>query len=149
MTHLVAVSDQEKGIAALIEPLIQKHALSLVCVRADDHLVQVFVDKADPASGGVTARDCELFSKQAAVILASHIPEHSHFIVSSPGLDRELTRAEDFTTFAQAQVSVRNQGQKKPILGKLLGLKDDSLLIHVEDEEIVIPFDNVREVRLV
>jgi len=79
----------------------------------------VFLDKASAASGdplaGVTHGDCANFSREFGTILdvEDAVPGGSYTLeVSSPGLDRKLTRAADFKRFAGSRVRLMT---KQPV----------------------------------
>jgi ribosome maturation factor RimP len=68
-------------------------------------MLRVFLDK--PA--GITHEDCANFSREIGTILdvENVVPGASYVLeVSSPGLDRKLTRAKDFERFVGSQVKL-------------------------------------------
>jgi ribosome maturation factor RimP len=76
-------------------------------------MLRVFIDK--PA--GVTHEDCANFSREFGTILdvEDAVPGASYVLeVSSPGLDRKLTRAADFERFAGNRVKLMT---RQPVNG--------------------------------
>src|SRR5579862_3106619 len=79
-------------------------------------MLRVFLDKlpapgADPQNGvplGVTHEDCASFSRDFGTILdvEDAVPGSYTLEVSSPGLDRKLTRAADFERFTGSRVKL-------------------------------------------
>jgi len=75
-------------------------------------MLRVFLDKPGAASGdplaGVTHGDCANFSREFGTILdvEDAIPGRYTLEVSSPGLDRKLTRAADFARFTGSRMKV-------------------------------------------
>src|SRR5438270_7650619 len=74
-------------------------------------MLRVFLDK--PAAGtdplaGVTHQDCANFSREFGTILdvEDAMPGSYTLEVSSPGLDRRLVKAADFTRFAGSRVKL-------------------------------------------
>jgi ribosome maturation factor RimP len=75
-------------------------------------MLRVFLDK--PAAGteplaGVTHEDCANFSREFGTILdvEDAVPGGSYTLeVSSPGLDRKLTKAADFTRFVGSRIKL-------------------------------------------
>jgi len=68
-------------------------------------MLRVFIDKP----GGVTHADCEAVSRELGTILDAEdaVPGGSYTLeVSSPGLDRKLTRAEDFARVVGSRVKL-------------------------------------------
>ena len=94
----------------LIEPTIESlgYELSDVEVHLDgrDGIVRVFVDRVPD---GVGLADCETVSRQLSALLdvENPIPEHYTLEVSSPGLDRRLTKPEHFQRFLGEEVRVK------------------------------------------
>ena len=76
-------------------------------------MLRVFIDKP----GGVTHADCEAVSREVGTILdvEDAVPGGSYTLeVSSPGLDRKLTRPEDFARFVGGRVKLTT---REPIEG--------------------------------
>ena len=83
-------------------------------------LLRIFIEKAgaaaqggDTANFGVTHADCEAVSREVGTILdvEDAVPGGSYTLeVSSPGLDRKLTRPEDFARFVGSQVKLTTRG---------------------------------------
>jgi len=71
--------------------------------RASNGLLRVYIDKP----GGISVDDCALVSNQLTRIFAVEGVDFGRLEVSSPGLDRPLTRLEDFQRFKGRQAKVR------------------------------------------
>lgn len=105
---------------------------------------------------GVRIADCQRVSRAAAAVLEDlgHDPGGHRIEVSSPGLDRPLTRPHHFERFrgAQVTVSLRRAGDdgRRNFTGTLLGADEGRLRVHVLDREEPDAFAraDVREVRL-
>ena len=88
-------------------------------------LLRILIDKP----GGVTHRDCELISKQVGAILDVEdlIPTSYTLEVSSPGVERRLSRPADYARFAGCKVRLRLKqplGAQRQLVGRLEGLED-------------------------
>jgi len=76
-------------------------------------LLRVFLDKPGAASGdplaGVTHGDCATFSREFGTILdvEDAMPGSYTLEVSSPGLDRKLTKREDYARFQGSLVKIQ------------------------------------------
>lgn len=107
---LSAPSCGEK-IWQLAEPLLEAEHMELIhveCLRAKSRwIVRVYMDK----EGGVTLDDCAEISNQLGDILdVNDIPPGPYTMeVSSPGLDRPLTRDKDFLKFRGSRVRVTSR----------------------------------------
>jgi ribosome maturation factor RimP len=117
-----------------------------------DRFLRVYIDK--PA--GVSHKDCEAVSNQLSVLLDVEdlIPGQQHYIleVSSPGLDRKLTKPAEFERFAGrlARIStiepVENQ---KFFEGRLAGVAGGKVQIEVQGRVIAVPMEGIRKANLV
>ena len=126
----------------IIEPALTDLGFSLVRVRfsgvgADGKSRSQLQIMAEPIeSREMTVEDCTLISRQLAAVLDVEDPisEAYQLEVSSPGMDRPLTRPEDFIRFAGelAKVSLLQprKGQKR-FRGRLGGVDEDNI-IHLD-----------------
>lgn len=112
-------------IASLAERVAAATGMEVVLVEVKvggRSVVRVFIDRP----GGVSLADCERFSKRLSVMLdvEDFLPFSYVLEVSSPGLDRPLTREEDYRRFAgrKARVRLRSAAAgRKNLQGKILG----------------------------
>jgi len=99
---------------------------------------------------GITIDDCEKFHRAIDPIIdeADPIEESYNLEVSSPGVERLLTRPEHFEWMAGAEVEVRlfaalpdrpAIGAAKVFTGILKGLDGSNILVEVAGEEVSIP----------
>jgi ribosome maturation factor RimP len=139
---------------ALAEPIFADLGLELVDVefRRETHgwVLRVFMDKP----GGVNLADCQRVSEE----LGDHLDVEDfigypyHLEVSSPGLDRPLTRDRDFVRFLghEARVSTREDllGRHN-FRGRLAGLQDGAVLLDLPDgQRVAIPREIILRARL-
>ena len=108
----------------------------------------------------VSLDDCALVSRrlEAWIDQGARLPERYVLEVSSPGLDRPLTRDRDFHRFRGRRVAVRGSqvlcGRASRLEGELLGLVGggDGSAIRLrlnEGDEVEVPRTEVRDTRLV
>jgi ribosome maturation factor RimP len=103
---------------------------------------------------GVDLDRCATVSRQASAILDVEDPIQHRYVleVSSPGLDRKLYRAEDYSRFAGRRIKLRpkpSYREHRQIVGKLLGLEDDMVRILNDDGlEVRLRLEDVFEARL-
>ncbi len=114
-------------------------------------LLRIFIDKP----GGVTHRDCELVSHQVGAILDVEdlIPASYTLEVSSPGVERRLTRPADYDRFAGRKVRLRLKqplGAQRQLVGRLDGLENGVLTLTLASGECAsVEYDNVERANLV
>ena len=140
---------------ALIEPVVTGLGYEVVDIEFRPHpkdgLLRVFIDQ----ESGIQMEDCEAVSRQLSALIdvEDPIPGHFNLEVSSPGLDRPLRKAEDFEKFAGEMVKIKLsmptiEGQRN-FTGKLLGLKDNDVLLEVDGEIEYLPLGGIDKARLV
>ena len=130
-----------KNIAETVEGYISAYFSETVYELYDIEFVKegpnwylrIFADK----EGGIAIDDCEIISRAVEAILDTKDPIEQAYIleVSSPGIDRPLKKPADYEKYAGRIVDVKlykpRDGEKE-FQGKLIGLKDDEIVI--EDE---------------
>jgi ribosome maturation factor RimP len=125
-------------LTRLIEPEAQAEGLALVRVAMiggkSDPTLQVMAERPDTRQ--LTLQDCERLSRRLSEMLdaADPIEETYRLEVSSPGIDRPLTRAQDFADWAghEARLSLAEKiGGRKQLAGTLKGIEGDEVLIDV------------------
>jgi ribosome maturation factor RimP len=113
--------------------------------------LRVYIDKPE----GISHRDCETVSNQLSVILdVEDLVPGPHYIleVSSPGLDRKLTRPAEFERFAGrlARISTLEPVENQKFFeGRLAGVADGKVQIEVKGRVIALPMEGIRKANLV
>ena len=125
-------------LTELIEPEVQAEGLELVRVMMiggkDDPTLQVMAERPDTRQ--LTLQDCERLSRRLSERLDQDDPiEHAYRLeVSSPGIDRPLTRPRDFEDWKghEARISLREKRDgRREFRGELKGLDGDAVVIDV------------------
>jgi len=113
--------------------------------------LRVYIDKPE----GISHRDCEVVSQQLSVIfdVEDLVPGPRYILeVSSPGLDRKLTKPADYERFVGrlARIStVESFENMKFFEGRLAGYSDGMVRIEVKGRLIALPFAVIRKANLV
>ena len=113
--------------------------------------LRVYIDKPE----GVSHGDCELVSQQLSVILDVEelVPGGSYILeVSSPGLDRKLTRPADYERFVGrlARISLNEPVEDSKFFeGRLVGYADGMVQMEVKGRVVALPFAGIRKANLV
>lgn len=112
--------------------------------------LRIFIDS--PA--GITVDDCAKVSHQVSGILDVEDPIQSQYTleVSSPGLDRPLFTLEQYQRYIGHDVAVRLrvpfEGRRK-FEGLLVGVEDGDIVIRIENEEFLLPFESIDKANIV
>ena len=151
---LIAKAAIDRRMAEIITPVIEDLGYELVRVRlmgGKTHTLQIMAER--PA-GGIEVDECARISTAVSAVLDVEDPitEHYTLEVSSPGIDRPLTRLKDFEAFegyeAKIETSEMIDGRKR-FKGVLAGVENNEVLINVEEGTIGLEFDWLADAKLV
>lgn len=158
-THLVAGSGQPRRIFELIRPSAEAANFEIVRVRYglhDGHTLQIMAERPD---GQMNVSGCENLSGIISAILDVEDPISGEYNleVSSPGIDRPLTRPKDFERWvgfeAKLELNEAIEGRKR-FRGVLQGFEDgEVLMMHdvegfSEPQIIGLDFRQISEAKL-
>lgn len=148
--------DATDRIARLIAPTLDGMGYELVRVQLSGgrgrQTLQIMAERQDRA--GMTVEDCADISRAVSAVLdvEDPLPGAYELEVSSPGIDRPLTRLEDYTRFAgfeaKLELSAPTDGRKR-FRGRLKGVTGDRVAIETEDGELEVPFGSIQRAKLV
>jgi ribosome maturation factor RimP len=146
--------DAAEKIKAIIEPTVEAMGFDLVRVTfGGGHRAKLQV-MAERPDGTMTVDDCADLSHELSALLDVEDPIGDEYIleVSSPGLDRPLTRLVDFERWKGFEARVELESPldgRRRFRGMLLGLEEGSVVLKVEGEVVHLPFDRVQKAKLV
>ncbi len=141
----------------MLEPTAESLGYELVRVTllgSERKILQVMAERGDGEP--MTVSDCEALSRALSAVLdvEDPIPGRYDLEVSSPGIDRPLTRPKDFARFAghEARIELDRviDGHRR-VKGVLLGIDDDrtiSLKLAGDGTTFAMPFGAVTKAKL-
>lgn len=145
------------ALHALIAPAAHAEGFELVRVKmiggTSDPILQVMAER--PETGQLTLEDCARLSRRLSDLLDETDPIEGAYRleVSSPGIDRPLTRLKDFDDWKghQARISLREAiDGRKQYNGEVAGTDGDRVLVEVERiGQVALPFDALHSAKLV
>ena len=143
-------------IAAMIEPALTAMGYEIVRVQLGggrrSATLQIMCDREDGRP--VTLDDCAEISRLASAVLDVEDPIAGEYTleVSSPGLDRPLTRPKDFERFAGAEarveLSLPVDGQRR-FKGVLRGLDEEAVILETGDGRRRLALADIEKAKLV
>lgn len=156
MTGLVAKASMDKRLAEIVEPTIRAMGFELVRLRfmgGKRPRLQIMADRPEGA-GDIEVDDCAQISRAVSAQLDVEDPIEGEYNleVSSPGIDRPLTRLKDFETYEGHEVKLQTAeliSGRKNFKGTLRGVEDDAVLIEIAEGVIGLPFDWLTDAKLV
>lgn len=145
------------AIAKLIEPEAKALGFELVRVAMfggrSDPTLQVMAERPDTRQ--LDLSDCEALSRRVSEVLdaADPIEEAYRLEVSSPGIDRPLTRLKDFADWAGFDARLKLDAPiegRKQFDARLTGVEKDIVSVYAERVgDMAIPFDRIVSAKLV
>ena len=145
------------GLERLIEPELRRLGYDLVRVMmiggASDPTLQVMAERPDTRQLDIA--DCEKISRELSQVLdlADPIEGSYRLEVSSPGIDRPLTRLSDYDDWSghEARVHLAEaRGGRKNFTGMLQGTEGEQVLIQTRDGEAhALSFHEIASAKLV
>lgn len=149
----------DRRLLELLDPVAEAVGYDIVRLRLmggerSGRTLQIMAER--PADGDMGIDDCTKLSRAISDVIDAADPVAGEFRleVSSPGVDRPLTRLKDFTTYEGLEAKLeldRLAENRKRFRGVLAGIEGDDVLLDIEGEEETaqIPFAWIAEAKLV
>ncbi|MFC0633906.1 ribosome maturation factor RimP [Brevundimonas balnearis] len=153
-----AKTAEDRQLLELIEPVAESLGLDVVRVRlmggTQRRRLQIMAERA--ADHDISVEECARLSRAVSEVFDAADPIAGEYLleVSSPGIDRPLTRLTDFDLFegheARLETDRLVEGRRR-FRGLIAGTEDANVLIDLEgeDETALIPFDWLADAKLV
>ncbi len=147
---------QKHYLQDLIEPVVEAEGFELVRVLTigqANPTLQVMIDTLD-AKTDVTVDDCAKVSAALSTMLDEKDPIADKYSleVSSPGLDRPLTKPAHFARYIGYEIKLETEDKvenRKRFKGKLLRADNQNVTLQMDEAEYVIPFALISKAKLV
>jgi ribosome maturation factor RimP len=148
---------EDQRLLELLDPVAEAAGCAIVRLRmtgADRaRRMQILAERPD---GTMLVEDCAALSRAIAAVLDAADPVDGEYVleVSSPGVDRPLTRLADFETYKgyEARIELdRMVENRKRFKGELAGVQGGDVAINLEgeDETALLPFAWISDAKLV
>ncbi|MFN3969942.1 MAG: ribosome maturation factor RimP [Gemmobacter sp.] len=158
MADLIAKTAIDRRLADIVGPAIEGLGFELVRIRLMGGKTRTLQIMADRPDGGIDVEDCAQISTAVSAILDVEDPVEDYYIleVSSPGIDRPLTRLKDFEVWKGWEVRMETSeliDGRRRFKGTLAGTEGDEVLIEIEEgaETVTIglQFDWLSDAKLI
>ncbi|NBB52585.1 ribosome maturation factor RimP [Rhizobium sp. CRIBSB] len=153
-----AKTAEDRALLELIDPVAESLGLEIVRVRLMGgtlrRRLQIMAER--PSDNDIAVEECARLSRAVSEVLDAADPISGEYLleVSSPGVDRPLTRLKDFDLFEGFEARLETdrviEGRKR-FKGVVAGTEDDNVCIDLdgEDDTALIPFEWVSDAKLV
>lgn len=152
----VLCAETEAAVAALVTPALTEQGYALVRVllagARGGLTLQLMAERVDGKA--MLVEDCKAITAAVDPLLdaADPIPGAYALEVSSPGIDRPLTRPQDFNNWVghQAKIVLREpQDGRKNFVGALGGLQDGTVVLTLDGQAVKLPLAAIAKAQLV
>lgn len=149
----------EERVAATLSGLLESCGMELIELEYKREgramVLRVYIDK----EGGVTLDDCASVSRELSVLLEvdDMIPGRYLLEVSSPGLNRPLTKEADYLRYTGRLVKIRTRlltpddkgNMRKTFFGELLGYDNGIVKLQLKEGQTAsLPFSGIAKAHL-
>jgi len=154
MNTLIAKAPIDQRIAEIVQPVIEDMGFELVRIRLMGGNTPTLQIMAEKPEGGIEVDDCAEISTAVSAVLDVEDPILDAYTleVSSPGIDRPLTRLKDFEEFEGYEARLETveliDGRRR-FKGVLAGVEGNEVLINLDEGTVGLTFEWLSDAKLV
>lgn len=162
---VVELNEEEESIRQVIEPLLESEGFELVRIRLkrsnQKSILAIFIDTKDQENGVILENLADVSRLLSDVLDAQFADNNAlngpyDLEVSSPGLDRPLTKLSHFKGALLKKIKLKlkfpNESGAKNIVGILHEVMNEGVIIapeHIKEESVRVLFENIAGANLV
>jgi ribosome maturation factor RimP len=154
LADLIAKAAIDRRLAGIVTPTIEGLGFELVRLRLMGGKRATLQIMAERPEGGIEIEDCAKISRAVSAVLDVEDPISGEYTleVSSPGIDRPLTRLKDFERHAGWEARIETaeliDGRRR-FKGTLEGVEDGEVLLAIPEGTIGLAYDLIADAKLV
>ena len=154
MADLIAKAPMDRRLAEIVQPVVEDLGFELIRVRLMGGETKTLQLMCDRPEGGIVVDDCKAISVAVSAVLDVEDPISDRYSleVSSPGIDRPLTRLKDFEEWAGYTAKLETEALidgRRRFKGELHGTEDGEVLIRIQEGIIGLKFEWLTDAKLV
>lgn len=162
--HVRGKTQEDRELIEMLDPVAESLGYEIVRLRlmggAEQRRLQIMAEHPlleDGTGGDMNVEDCARLSRAISEVMDAADPIAGEYTleVSSPGVDRPLTRLKDFEDYAglEARIELDRVAEgRKRFKGELAGIEDDQVGLNIEGEDdvtVYFPFAWIIDAKLV
>lgn len=142
------------SVEKIVAPVVTGMGFELVRLRLIGGDIQTLQVMAERPDGTMGIDDCTRLSRELSVVLDVEDPIAGEYQleVSSPGIDRPLTRPKDFERSVGFDAKVETlepiDGQRR-FRGRIEGIDEGIVTLSMDKDTVAIPFDEISKAKLI
>lgn len=142
-----------QNLEQLINETVENLGFEVVAVEHDvlgkNTVLRIYIDHED----GIKIENCEQVSRQLSAVFDINDPISDKYMleVSSPGIDRPLTKKAHFEKYVGERVKVTSkvhQMGRRRFTGELVEVVENTIVVNVDGEDYVIDIDNIEKAKI-
>jgi len=150
---VLKMNDIEESLFQALNEIVEKKDMKVVNISigglAKSPSIQIIIDSIQ----GISLDDCSFVSKLTDDIIKvnGYYADDYNLEVSSPGINRQLFTLDDFRLYENSMVKIKLKktvNNRKNILGIIKNIKNENIIINIEQEEIEIEFKNIKKANI-
>ena len=150
---VLQMNDIEESLFQALNEIVEKKDMRVVNISisglAKSPSIQIIIDSIQ----GVSLDDCSFVSKLTDDIIKvnGYYSDDCNLEVSSPGINRQLFSLDDFRLYKNSMVKIKLKkpiNNRKNILGIIKVIKNENIILDVDQEEIKIDFKNIKKANI-
>jgi len=154
MTRTKVILTAMSHLEPILEPAIERAGYRLVRLRLMGGKTKTLQIMAERPDGTMNVEDCAVLSRALLDFIEQEDPLEGEYEleVSSPGIDRPLTRLADFARWAGHEAKIELVAPidgRRRFRGKLLGIDGNEVRMETQGARIAFPFRGIAEAKLV
>ena len=154
MSELIAKTAIDRRMAEILTPVIEGMGFEVVRIRLMGGKTKTLQIMAERPEGGIEVDECAEISSGISAVLDVEDPLDEAYTleVSSPGIDRPLTRLKDFETFEGYEAKIETTDMidgRRRFKGVLAGVEGDDILLNIDEGTIGLHYDWLSDAKLV
>ncbi len=154
MSDLIAKAAIDRRLAEIAKPVIEGLGFELVRLRLMGGKTDILQVMAEKPEGGIEVEDLANISTALSAVMDVEDPISGEYNleVSSPGIDRPLTRLKDFDMWQGYEAKLETEeliDGRRRFKGEIAGTEGDEVLINIEEGTVGLKFDWLTDAKLV
>ncbi len=148
------MSDAATNIAAFVEPVVESLGFELVRVTYGGGRKPTLQIMAERADGTMSVEDCAKLSRELSLILDVEDPLPGEYLleVSSPGVDRPLTREKDFERWigfeVKIEMGIQIEGRRR-FRGRMTDFSGDTVTLETDEGAVSLDYADISKAKLI
>ena len=154
MSDLIAKTSIDRRMAEILQPVIEGLGFEVIRIRLMGGKTKTLQIMAERPDGGIDVDECAEISNAVSAVLDVEDPLEDAYTleVSSPGIDRPLTRLKDFDTWEGWEAKIETTDMidgRRRFKGVLAGVDGDEVLLNIDEGTVGLNFDWLADAKLV